>query len=189
MEFYTVESDGNGNIIIYPTFIIGAGLLIFGIFALIQNAITGADNRILEFANESSWIVVIIIAVLSVLISIIIGIFGNFRFYIPILFCISLILSLSVSYAVTIDILVSALENGFLVMLMAGPLLFVFWLFLEVLIMALGFAVFAPNFFEMIFEKKVKQKIKNIVSPVCAVVSIVLLVYGSFETSLITFLF
>lgn len=178
MEFWSVSSDGNGNFIIYPTFAIAAGGLLCFALAIIKTLIDGSAQVIYNFANNHTWIVLLIILIIIIAIIVCIAIFskekGILLFSIPT--GISVFLSLSLVYAELIYWMggfAEQLEKVFVIALIMSPV----FLFLMLIQMALTLLLCAINFIPLNFIENLSNKAISILFTICTIVSNSTLIY------------
>lgn len=189
IEHWTIDSDGNGNFIIYPTALLGGGVLIMFILGIIRAGMHGSTQALKTFANQHSWLVVLILAIVGLVIALIVG-FGMKKkcLFQSILFGISLPLSLSLVYGIIMDALINiaaAFEEMFLLTLIwTAPVALIIYGILALLALALGLC---PYLIIMIcsLERNRTTSILKTIFTVLEIVSIPLLFYFLYaQTSL-----
>ncbi len=187
MEFWSVSGDGNGNYVIYPTYIIGAGALFAAVLAIIKVLVDGGAEKIYEFAYDNTWIIILIIAIISIVIAVCVGFFlGKKLIYITILFGLSLIFALSLCYSELIYWVggfAEELEEVFVVALFMSPVFLMFMLVQMAITLILCGTVFVPLLF-----KKTSKKQNAILSCVLGIATNILLVYLFFSSQLPSFI-
>lgn len=162
----------SGYIIIYPVSVMAIGSVLFIVLAIIKTLIEGSAQAICHFANNYTWLVLLIIAV--IIIAIIICIAKSSEDKRESLFSISsgisAFLALSLVYAELIYFMVEfaeATEEIFIIALIMSPVV----LFFMIIQMALTLLLCAITFIPHCCIDELSDKATSIIFTICTIVS------------------
>ncbi len=155
MEFFSIIALGGGKFAIVSSSVLAAGFLGMTLLAIIRTIIEGAADKVYAFANDCTWIVILVIAIFSILVSWLIFSFSPFRNSLSgkikistiILFWLSLTISLSICYTEVIywiGALAEKFEELFIIALIMGGFFLAFLIIQIVATVLIGLLPLSP---------------------------------------------